>query len=233
MPRLRCGGSYRPRFSHDLFAVDAMWCSHCQQDVPSIARLGSERSCPRCHAALKAAWNGGALNGALDAGIELDALPSKPGGPPLLPAETDNLQLVLRKLNRTRPTPVERQSPVTRLRLFDPGEAKPQAAAAVEKLPAAKLVDKKARRENAPAAVPLVIGLAGLLVGAGLIGTGMAIDQPLMWRWGISAAIVGQGVLTTGIAGISLRLWRQNRRASQQIDGVAVQVTQLGARRAA
>lgn len=209
-----------------------MWCSHCQQDVPAVARSAAgPLVCPRCDVHLEADISHSCTQPA-DTGVSLDSVECEIDlTPPINLLEREETRRNLRRIGRHLRTAYR----------HDPGfAATPPPRWGVEALAAPtdseqlRLVKRRhlsaVRDDSSPTIVSrmigllLVLGVAGFAGGAALLAWAAAFQLPGPWQWGMTATIAAEGALILGLTWMAGRLWRNSRRINQQLAGVEGQL---------
>jgi hypothetical protein len=196
----------------------AMWCRHCQQDVP-IPRGADSRSCPRCHHPLKQSTSTrDASVGISDCGVALEAFDSAPDVPMPQPRLNVDVPRDLRRLERLlRPAPrtvlpvrFDKVTPVKEL-------CQPELSATN--------VSKNATADEQPlfsgvAALLLTTGVTAFLCGFALLVTATQLAHAIAWRWGFAITTASQALLLAASIAALVRLHQSHRRLHKQIDNM-------------
>ncbi len=216
-----------------------MWCCHCQQDVPAVARaVEGPLICPRCDEEFETEFKAAsrfadACAHPADTGVSLDSVDSTPDlAPPINLLEREETHRHLRRIGRRLRT-AYRHDP-------DFGTAPPPRSWGPEALASPADVEQlqAVRRRSTRAAVNhssptftsrligllLVAGVAGFAGGAGLLVWAAAFQLPGPWQWGMTATIAAEGALILGLTWMAGRLWRNSRQLNRQLEGVEGQL---------
>jgi len=215
-----------------------MWCSHCQHEVPAVARsTHGPLVCSQCDQEIAKQANSAAEEGFLaDSGIALESYDdtSEELAPPV---DLDRSKQKLREIGRQLRTTYHQD--------ISFGNSPPMqynAASAIEPppLPAenelraiAKKNAQEAAGEMSPtsgswvASMLLVGGALGFFCGAGLLAWSTAYQLPKVWQWGMMSTIASEGALILGLVWMAVRLWRNSRRMNRQLNGVDQQLAEV------
>jgi hypothetical protein len=215
-----------------------MWCSHCQQDVPAVARsVEGPLICPRCDEEFDAEFNTvtdftQAYSNPTDTGVELDSIDSKPDlAPPINLLEREETHRHLRRIGR-RLRSAYRHDP-------DFGTVPPVSwgpDAAVQSTGVGRLRGTTRRTTSDPVkptftsrmvGLLLAAGVAGLVGGSGLLVWAAAFQLSGPWQWGMTTTIAAEGALILGLTWMAGRLWRNSRRLNRQLEGVEGQLDHI------
>jgi len=228
-----------------------MWCRHCQQDVPALARGASgPLVCPQCECDLptitskkgtskKVAANQGTTSGHMpsDSGIALDSYDEKKiESPPRLDVfDQDELRQQLQRIGR-------KLGPTRKEPLFPPAEAsridwthRPTALPELSDTDLAAMSYQSSRESSRSAKKPgtwlvsllLICGLAGITGGVGLLAWSATTRFAPAWQWGMTTTIASQGILIAGLVWMASRLWRNSRRVNSQLQGIDRQLGKI------
>ena len=224
-----------------------MWCCHCQQDVPAVARSAEgPLVCPRCDADFDTDCDADidadfdpaadliqACAHPTDTGVSLDSVASEPNlTPPINLLEREETHRHLRHIGRRLRTAYR----------HDPGFGAappprnwgPEALASLTGLEHVRAVKRRSSHPAVDDRSPtftsrligllLVAGVAGFVGGAGLLVWAAAFQLPGPWQWGMTATIGAEGALILGLTWMAGRLWRNSRQLNRQLAGVEGQL---------
>jgi hypothetical protein len=218
-----------------------MWCSNCQQDVPTVGETGTNRSlCSRCQRSLRPPHAAQIC----DEGVALDepaAVAAVASGPPLLADDWQqrrrNRELgrkLRHEVGTRRARPDNR--PGTQRRIDPPGDLFDE----LEQLTASPIImptgSVAARRNDRPrradggqfvAWLFALCGAATLGGGIGTIAWSLAGSRPDLWNLAVGLTLAGQGLLVFGLVMIVTRLWRNSRYAAAKLQEVHGDISQL------
>ena len=200
-----------------------MWCSHCQQDVPAVARLvDGPLVCSRCrHELVRDTVR---ESSATETQLEAPALEEGPWFRTYL--EDEESRQRMRKIDRQLRNPYRYDPPVSRF-LEAPGP--PALQSEVQFKSIARQAKEQPRSAKTAWHISLLIagGTVGLLGSAGLLVWSLAFRMPHIWQWGISATLVAESMLILGLTLMAIRLWKNSRRLNQQLDGMGHQLQEI------
>lgn len=208
-----------------------MWCSNCQQDVPAIARAGTNKlACSRCHAAVRPPHAVGISEAgiALDDAVALEVVDSRP------PLVGDDWQL----RSRTRALGRKlRHDPTGPQRRVDSPQ---NMFADLAEQTASPIVDPGSYNRPAPTPKPAgpefgqflawfvtFIGFTSLATGLGMIAWSIAHGGSEFWDHALALTLAGQGTLIFGLVLVVSRLWRNSRHTSGKLHEVHTELGQL------
>lgn len=200
-----------------------MWCQHCRQDVPALPS-GDQQSlcCPRCGEAVCInSFEATEQPPAYD-GWEMD----------------EELRHIEKVLGITKAEDLSSQAVYQReASRFD----MPHAAPTAWHVPTTnEPANRPFQRHKAPMANPplnvnsliwgvLSLGTACFACGGVLLGWSWVTGRQELWTIGMPVAMVGQVALLIGLVLQLERLWRDNRDASDKLDNVDEQLSELKA----
>lgn len=216
-----------------------MWCRHCQQDVPAVARSAEgPLICPRCDedfdpVCSTASGFAQACAHPADTGVSLDSVASKPDlTPPINLLEREETHRRLRRIGRRLRTAYRHDSNYGTAP--PPRNWGPEAlatSAGVERLQTVRRCSSRAAAESSSPTVAsrligllLVAGVVGFVGGAGLLVWAAAFQMSGPWQWGMTATLGAEGALILGLTWMAGRLWRNSRRLNHQLEGVEGQL---------
>lgn len=209
----------------------AMWCSTCQQDVPSLGSPQNEGNlrCGKCGQILAAglqpessiARAAGRMAADPDASLEgfLRAAPLADDDW-ALEAELRGVERLVRALQpggstTLQPTAIDqphRQQAGWHVATSE------STAAADEKRRAAQGADPSRSALQLAALSSLAVGLALFACGAVLLGWSLIGKRPDLWPVGMPLALVGQAGLILGLILQLDGLWHSNRKTAEALD---------------
>ncbi len=219
-----------------------MWCCHCQQDVPAVARSAEgPLVCLRCDADFDTDFDSNAdlaqaCTHPADTGVSLDSVDSRPDlTPPINLLEREETHRHLRRIGRRLRTAYR----------HDPGFGAappprnwgPEALASPTGLEHLRAVKRRSSHAAVDDCSPtftsrlvgllLVAGVIGFAGGAGLLVWAAAFQLPGPWQWGMTATIGAEGALILGLTWMAGRLWRNSRQLNRQLAGVEGQLHEI------
>lgn len=200
-----------------------MWCKHCGQDVPGVAReeLG-QFGCPRCSRTiaveLKAAHAVG-LAESSDFGLDLSAKPAAASNSPAADLDDWRLAEDLRQLRRMLHVATDAPRPVT------PSHV-PQAPA-LQFVRPADAAPRAKRRRSVIAWMVCWLGLAACACGVGLLVWSWIDGRPELWSLGMPIALGGQFGLLCGLVMQLDRIWYDNSQTVEKLGRVDQRLHEL------
>lgn len=217
-----------------------MWCRHCQQDVPAVARRAEGRvQCARCQRPLASPAFAAPVN---DAGVRIDG-GEKPQEPVAVepwttreligPEDQQRLRQIGRQLRTGRGHAVGAQPGRQRLRFDNPGAAsssQPTPASPTQRpvvhnpMPAPMAPSKSSQ---ATAWVAALLGAMTLGAGIGLLGWSLLGERPDLWSWGLGATLTGQGLMIVGLVQLLASLWTAGRDATGRLITLHYEIRRL------
>jgi hypothetical protein len=215
-----------------------MWCSNCQQDMPSIAHPTSGRMvCMRCQRTMRTRRPDHTVS-ISDQGIALDetAAATAAASPPRFDdwSATQTVRHLGRELRRSGIAFGAAQSGRRR---FDPPQelfaqftqrAAPSIAPVIAEPTAITRLHSRRAEGGQVAAWSIVLFGALLLVGgSGLIAWSLSAQQLHLWNLALGLTLGGQGTLIFGLVLVVSRLWRNTRRAAGKLQDVNARLNQL------
>jgi hypothetical protein len=208
-----------------------MWCSNCQQDVPAIARAGTNKlACSRCHATTRPPHAVGISEAgiALDDAVALEVVDSRP---PLVANEWQ-LRRRTRELGRKlrhEPAGAQRRVDGPQNLFADLAEqsASPIVDPSSYNRPAATLPPASPEFGQYFAWFVTLIGFASLAAGLGMIAWSIAHGGSEFWNQALALTLAGQGTLIFGLVLVVSRLWRHSRHTSGKLHQVHTELGQL------
>jgi hypothetical protein len=226
--------------------VSTMWCSNCQQDTPGLANPTSGRIvCSRCQQPLQKR-NPPYTSRICDEGLALDEpAETQPSMPTSAASPFRNYDWASRQRVRTavrelrRPNPTTANSPNRILadrQRFDPPQdlfgqiehaTTPTIASVMPQLIPNDTAPKHSTGGQVVAWLIVMIGIAALSGGVGLMAWSLSTAQILYWNYATGLAMAGQGMLILGLILVISRLWRSSRYSSAKLQDVHVRLGQL------
>ena len=222
-----------------------MWCRHCQQDVPAVARsVEGPLVCPRCDEDFEPETDSGfhsavdfsrACVHPADTGVSLDSVDSVADlAPPINLLEREETHRHLRRIGRRLRT-AYRHDPD--FGAASPRSWGPEALASPVGVGQLQGVRRRSSRVAVDRSSPtftsrligllLVLGVAGFAGGAGLLVWAAAFQLPGPWHWGMTTTIAAEGALILGLTWMAGRLWRNSRQLNSHLAGVEGQLDQI------
>ena len=200
-----------------------MWCSHCQQDVPAVARLVDGPlvcSCCRQELARDPARE------LSDTGIDLDN--PKSDEDPWFRSyfEDEETRQRTRKIGRQLRNPYRFDEPTSRF-LKAPTGPLLQPEVQLKSISRQAIEHPRSTKTAWHISLLLVGGTLGLLGGGGLLAWSLSFRMAHIWQWGITTTIVAEAMLILGLTFMAIRLWKNSRRLNQQLDGVGHQLQEI------
>ena len=219
-----------------------MWCSNCQQDMPSVAHPATGRMvCTRCQRTMRTRKPDHSTQ-FCDGGIALDD-PVASAAAATLPRIDDwptrqSVHHLGRELRR--PTSLATGTPQTVQQgrwHFDPPHnlvdsierSAPASFPPVAPEVTTRALSKSRRTEITQLTAWLIV-LAGTLVlaaGIGLVAWSLSATQVVYWNLALGLTLGGQGTLIFGLVLIVSRLWRNSRHATLKLNDVHARLGQL------
>lgn len=206
-----------------------MWCTHCQQDIPAVARSAQgPLLCSQCEHEVATP---GPVNRPADTGVPLDlfdapsATAEQDLAPPSSDLERDQANQRLRRIGRQlRSTP----------RLSIEVGTSPVLSTAVDspqpRVKATYLRPSSATKHNGASwliSSLIFLGVSSFGLGLGLLTWSAAFQLPRQWQWGMTATIMAEGFLVLGLTWMAVRLWRNSRQVNRQLVGVDRQLHEI------
>ncbi|MEM6798452.1 MAG: hypothetical protein AAF589_02970 [Planctomycetota bacterium] len=220
-----------------------MWCRHCQQDVPAVAKAAdSGVQCARCqrpldrHASRRVDSSGEPIDEAAESVVfepwKLADI--------MRPDDEKRLQEIGRSLRSTRAHATARKPANRALRIDQPqlpGETPlpGQAAATSQPAPARREpveprppVSREGNRPNQFTAWAFaLLGALVLGIGLGLLGWCVFGQRPELWDLGVAATLTGQGLLIVGLVLLLANLWTGTRDSSNRLIALQYEIRRL------
>jgi hypothetical protein len=187
-----------------------MWCSNCQQDVPAIARAGTNKlACSRCHATTRPPHAVGISEAgiALDDAVALEVVDSRP---PLVANEWQ-LRRRTRELGRKL-----RHEPAGAQRRVDGPQ---NLFADLAEQSASPIVDPSSYNRPAATLPPASPEF--------MIAWSIAHGGSEFWDQALALTLAGQGTLIFSLVLVVSRLWRNSRHTSGKLHQVHTELGQL------
>ncbi len=205
-----------------------MWCSHCQQDVPAVARATSgPLVCSRCELELAVPACADQL---ADTGIGLESYDVPCDlAPPIDILEKEQTRQRLRRIGRQLRASYRADAGLGTLSAVVPPPApnEPQLRAIAGR--SARDAASHSARTSASWLISLLVmgGVVGFFGGVGLLAWSAAFELAQLWQWAMATTIAGEGTLIVGLAWMATRLWRNSRRVNRQLAGVDQQLNEI------
>lgn len=221
-----------------------MWCSNCQQDMPSVAHPTNGRMvCTRCQRTMRTS-KPHSTPSISDDGIPLDEPVAAVAAatPPRIDewSRSTELRELSRKLRRAGGTPAVAAQGVPILqgpRRFDPPQFGPEVLQhasfpLVEPLDSQPLASSIARRNRTDASqvVAWFVVFVGTMVlggGIGLVAQSLSTQQMVYWNLALGLTLGGQGTLILGLVLVVSRLWRSSRHVAGKLHDAVARLGQL------
>jgi hypothetical protein len=218
-----------------------MWCTHCQQDIPAVAR--SEQGpllCSQCENEVgeQTVLLDEASHPA-DSGVPLESFDArreaaeKAMAPPVDELERQQTSQRMRRLGRQLRSTPRRDlevgiSPALRGDWSGATLEATQPQIQATYLPV-RSAESVAKRSSVSWMISLLIfvGVFSFGLGLGLLAWSAAFQLPQQWQWGLTATIVAEGALILGLTWMAARLWYNSRQINRQLDGVDRQLTEI------
>lgn len=211
-----------------------MWCEHCSQEVPGVARPGNRQVivCPRCdHSLLRMPHEEPA-----DSTAPSDAASVSSVETPIF--EDDSLAPLLDSIWEQQAwAAAERDA--DRLLRTQRGAARNQVRARIDDAhgPARSHLawspvhqsreEEAASRAFNSAKLAVFLGACGILLGGVAVVLGESVEQSTWRISGMVAAAVSQLMVATGVVGLLMAMWRMNRVTRDRISQLDRDVAEL------
>ncbi len=204
-----------------------MWCSHCQQDVPAVARSPQgPLVCSQCEHEQLAVESPRPLDtGVPLASFDVGQVDGKQDlAPPIGSLESEQTRQKLRRIGRKLRTTSSPDFSVGSLPALQSECFEPQLRALSQQ----PVRHRDPRRAPAWAVSLLLVGGAtAFCLGVGLLAWSAAFQLPKLWQWGMTATFAAEGTLILGLTWMAVRLWNHSRRVNRQLDGVDRQLNEI------
>lgn len=218
-----------------------MWCSHCQQDVPAVARSPQgPLLCTLCEQEMAQQTAARQRHSQpADIGVELESYDITQSlrqqlDPPMDFFESEETRQSLRSIGRKL-----RVSYHSNFNVGDSG-AFSNDCSAFDSTPTVtgesqmssysnRMAQRTSTRTVASWLISLLLvgGGAALCLGVILLAWSAAFQLPRQWQWGMTTTIAAEGTLMLGLVWMAGRLWHNGRNVNRQLSGVDRQLTDL------
>ncbi|MDZ4657369.1 MAG: hypothetical protein SH868_07290 [Bythopirellula sp.] len=210
-----------------------MWCSHCHQEVPSVASpAGGPRSCAKCQRDLKFT----ATSTPIDTGISLESFADQSFAVQNAQAPLDDMEQAesrekLRRIGRQLRAPYQQRVSLDSRPFWERVSLETPTAA-----PQLRGISRQARRDDMEQqhkrkswllSLLLTSGILGFVGGAAALVWSAAFNRVTVWQWGLTTTIAAEGLLIVGLTWMAARLWHNSRRVNHQLRGVDEQLEEI------
>lgn len=221
-----------------------MWCSNCQQDMPSVAHPTSGRMvCTRCQRTMRTSKPN--LPPAIcDDGIPLDepvAAVAAAAPPRIDPwSGSGELRELSRKLRRIGETPSVAGQGAPMLhgpRRLDPPQFGPEVLQHASfplveprvSQPSASVIARRNRTDASQIVAWFVVFIGTMVLGSGigLVAQSLSTQQMEYWNLALGLTLGGQGTLILGLVLVVSRLWRSSRHVAGKLHDAVTRLGQL------
>jgi len=207
-----------------------MWCCHCKQDVPAVARsVEGPLVCVLCETELVSLAGEAPLG---ESGVELQSYDQPPAdlARPASIAESESASQQLRRIGRKLQSrvpvaPSPSTSPTARI----DWEHLPPTIQENKFTPAPKTNRTSATSTKFSWAISLLLstGVAVFSGGVCLLIWATLHRLPEAWQWGMTSTLVAEGMLVVGLVWMARRLWSNGRHVNRQLEGVDRQLAEM------